>query len=169
MDNSQAQSLNFFKRFAFWSPFSFVTISVLLAGLLMLVMPNMQVAFIVGGIALLVLSIAGVISLIGEQAANRRNWIISTVAIVVIGIALLSLNEPAYRAQISYAESHNNYSVAVNGLVNLGYKPPFSKTLATAYLNWGISSVNAHNYSLGIQELQYTENNFPTLPQAAQA
>ena len=169
MDNSQAQSLNIFKRFSFWSPFSFVTISVLLAGIFMLVMPNMQVAFIVGGIALLVFSVAGVVSLIGEQAAGRRNWIISTVAIAVIGVSLLALNEPAYRAQISYAESHNNYSVAVNGLVNLGYKPPFSKTLATAYLNWGISLVNAHNYSAGIQELLYTENNFPTLPQAAQA
>ncbi len=140
------------------------------AGIIAIVSPNFGAGAIFAGLACLVFAaLALAFIAVDRTRESRLGYIMTASILAVLGIVALLANSAAYQYSITRAEAQGNYQSAVNLLTSSNQSPPYSTKLAQAYLNWGNAEISANAYAQAEQHLLYVVQNFPTLPQAAQA
>jgi tetratricopeptide (TPR) repeat protein len=152
------------------TPVSYGVFSLVAVGVVAALMPNFGVAAIGGGIAAFVVGAGAIVFLVMDKTPGARLlWGALSAILIVVAIMGMLGSGLGYQYSISRAEAQGNYSAAVSELQATGQKPPYSMSLADAYLKWGKVEIQNHAFAGAITHLSYTAQNFPTLPEAAQA
>jgi tetratricopeptide (TPR) repeat protein len=152
------------------SPASAGIAGLVIAGIIGLLSPNFGAGAIFAGLACLVFAALslGLIAINRDRAA-RIGYIVTASILAVLGIVALLANSAAYQYSITRAEAQGNYQSAIKLMTSANQSPPYSTSLAEAYLNWGDAELSAKAYDQAEKHLLYVVQNFPTLTQAAQA
>ncbi len=152
------------------TPQNYGVISLAVVGVVALLSPNFGVAAIAGGITSLVVAVGALVFLaLDKERAARVMWAVAAVVLVIVGALGLVGNTAAFQLSIAQDESSGNYSGAIAALRSIGKAPPYSSDLAQAYLDWAQQEVKEKAFAGAVTHLNYVVQNFPTLPQAADA
>lgn len=152
------------------TPVSYGVFSLVAIGVIAALMPNFGVAAIGGGIAAFVVAAGAIVFLVMDHTPGARlPWGALSAVLIVVAVLSLLGSGAAYQLAISRAEAQGNYSAAISELQATGQKPPYSTSLADAYLNWGKAEIQQHAFAGAVTHLTDCAQNFPTLPEAAQA
>lgn len=154
---------------AWWTPFIFGIVSAVLVGIALIASPNLGVAAIIGAIVAFMLALAGIVTLFMGDAAERLQWGLAALILIVIGAGGLFSSSAAYRFSIKQEMDHGAYSAAIHDLGQIGQKPPYSTDLAQAYLDWAHAEGQQHAYKDAVAHLSFVAKSFPTTRQAAVA
>jgi tetratricopeptide (TPR) repeat protein len=152
------------------TPVSYGVFSLVAIGAVAALMPNFGVAAIGGGIAAFVVAAGAIVLLVMDHTpGSRLLWGALSALLIVVALVGVLGSGAGYQFAISRAEAQGNYGAAIGELQATGQKPPYSSSLADAYLNWGKAEIQQHAFAGAVTHLTYCAQNFPTLPEAAQA